>query len=76
MIGNAVNINHDRGFFFIRVEVNQGTVDYFAHRSALRRLRIHEVTEGMPLQFEPTDTDKGPRAELIYPVGEEMDAQP
>jgi cold shock CspA family protein len=76
MVGVAVNLNVDRGFFFLRVEVDQRTVDFFTHRSDLRNVRIHEVAEGDSFRFEPTETPKGPRAsevERVEPVDGEQE---
>lgn len=69
--GRVVNLNGERGFFWIRTEQpGQGRIlDYFAHRSALRGgLLMADIVEGRELSFDPTDSPKGPRAENILPA--------
>ena len=70
VVGHAVNVNADRGFFFVRVENEgeQSTTDYFVHRSDLRGVRVTSVNEGDAFEFEPEQTDRGPRAVNVWPV--------
>jgi cold shock CspA family protein len=70
VIGHVVNLNVERGFFFLRVEneKEQSTTDYFAHRSDLRGVRVRALKEGDALDFIPQDTDRGPRATQIWPA--------
>lgn len=61
--GRICNIVVDKGFFFIKGEDNQ---QYFAHRTALLQATwIYYIDVEDDVQFDPTDTDKGPRAENV-----------
>lgn len=74
MNGKVKTIVLDRGFIFIEVVTTPATattkaetVDYFAHRSALRDgLRIEDLRQGDDVHFvaDPMSR-KGPRAEEV-----------
>ena len=77
MIGRVTNnIVVEKGYFFIRVVVDQTATDYFAHRSALRGLRIDEVHEGELLQFMPVGSERGPRAEEVRRAPDDAEEGP
>lgn len=60
--GVIKSLHLDKGFGFIRGEDNK---EYFVHRSAIRNGVFEELGVGMPVTFEPTDSQKGPRAENV-----------
>ena len=77
MIGRICQIVEEKGFFFVRVDVdpadNNGkpTRDYFAHRSALRGTRFEDLRKDMPVEFvEDPHAQRGPRAEEVRVVPE------
>lgn len=41
--------------------------DYFFHASALQTVKYEEVEVGMAVEFEPSEGEKGLRAEDVYP---------
>lgn len=70
MEGYVKVVRGDKGFGFIKGEDN---VEYFFHKSALKNARLDDVQGadrqgkgGTAVTFEPTEGDKGPRAEDIY----------
>lgn len=66
MNGVIKKLTRDRLYGFIRAEDG---VDYFFHQSELRGgLVFEDVQEGEAVRFEPTQSDKGPRATEIYPA--------
>lgn len=76
MEGTIMRMITDRGFGFIRVD--DGTrrdnrrdkdTEVFFHRSAvLGSTPFEDLREGTRVTFEPTQTDKGPRAEQVRPI--------
>jgi cold shock CspA family protein len=68
-VGRIKNIHPQRGFFFVRVESNRESVDYFAHRSALRGgLRFDRLEENQLVSMEEDPhSEKGPRADTVRP---------
>jgi cold shock CspA family protein len=69
IVGRVKGINVGRGFFFIRVESDRSSVDYFAHRSALRGgLRLDRLEENQLVDFvEDEHAERGPRADTVRP---------
>jgi len=63
MTGTVKNVNHDKGYGFIR---GKDGAEYFFHRSALRNISIDDVTKGREVTFEMEESEKGPRAEDIF----------
>lgn len=59
MRGTIVRIKRESGFGFIRGE--DGTERFF-HRSAVTHGTFEALNERQGVTFEPTTTDKGPRA--------------
>lgn len=55
------------GFGFIKSDEDHA--EYFFHTSALETsetgVHFHELFEGQQVEFEPTSTAKGPRAEQV-----------
>ena len=60
--GFIKRLQREKGFGFIRDESGQ---EYFFHRSALIGMAWDHLNEGMSMSFEPTRSDKGPRAENV-----------
>jgi len=61
--GTIVKIVSDNGFFFIKGDDSR---QYFGHRSALiQTVWIYDIMEGDIVEFDATDSPKGPRAECI-----------
>lgn len=67
MLGRVRDVVQERGFFFLAAvdDDTQGAVHYFVHRSELRGIRMHQVKEDMLMEFEPTESPKGPRASNV-----------
>jgi CspA family cold shock protein len=63
MTGTIKTLRIDKGFGFI---MGQDGLQYFMHRSAIRGGEIFEqLREGQLVAFDPTTSDKGPRAENV-----------
>lgn len=59
----------ERGFGFIRVTQGAGSgQDFFFHVSGLDGCSMHELEEGLLVEFESRQTAKGQRAERISRV--------
>jgi CspA family cold shock protein len=67
MRGEIKRLKLPEGFGFIKAEDGE---DYFFHRSCLRRggPRFEELRERMPVEFEPKESMRGPRAEDVAVV--------
>jgi CspA family cold shock protein len=64
MTGTIVKIEVERGFAF--VEADDGSGEFFLHKTAmLDRRTFVMLTPGQRVAFEPTTTDRGPRAEAV-----------
>jgi CspA family cold shock protein len=59
-------IKADAGWGFIRGE---NRMDYFFHRSQLIDYKFEDLRKDQPVEFEPGDGEKGPRAEQISVTG-------
>jgi CspA family cold shock protein len=60
MKGVIKKLTRDRSFGFIRAEDG---VDYFFHESELKGgIVFEDIHEGEAVEFQPTETGKGPRA--------------
>src|SRR5207302_5876562 len=59
MTGTIRTLRVDKGFAFIKSEVGQ---DYFFHQTAIYGEGIADLREGDGVEFEVTDSPKGPRA--------------
>ena len=57
--GTVVRIIRNRGFGFLKQE--DGT-EVFFHRTALQGVDFDTLTEGLTLEFDIEQGDKGPRA--------------
>lgn len=64
MIGEVINILEAKGYFFVRGEDG---VDYFAHKSALRKCRWQDLVQGQRVEFDTESSLKGPRIEWVQP---------
>lgn len=69
--GSIKRLIRDRGFGFIRVE--DGT-DVFFHRSHCKDVSFDALEEGVTVEFEQADSDKGPRVAWVKVVGSEPEA--
>lgn len=58
----------ERGYGFIRTPEDQ---EIYFHRDALHNLVLDELREGLPVEFEVEQGEKGPQAARVYPVGRE-----
>jgi CspA family cold shock protein len=59
MTGTIRTLRVDKGFGFIKSEAGQ---DVFFHQSAIYGEGIADLREGDGVEFEVTDSPKGPRA--------------
>jgi CspA family cold shock protein len=57
--GTIARLLIDKGFGFIR---DEGGVEHFFHRSAVRDSVFELLREGQRVDFQPEDSTKGPRA--------------
>jgi len=71
--GTIDHIVRDRGFGFIR-PVDGGDQVFF-HRSALEDVRFDELQEGMAVEYEAEEDDKGLRATIVRLSGEVDEAR-
>jgi cold shock CspA family protein len=63
MNGIIKSINKEKNFGFIR---NDKGKEYFFHSSGLMDADFQSLENGQPVNFEDTETSKGPRAENVY----------
>jgi CspA family cold shock protein len=63
MKGKVVRVLGDKYFGFIKGEDNK---EYFFHYTGLKNEDFNQALEGRVVDFEPTNTSKGLRAEDIY----------
>jgi len=59
MTGTIRTLRVDKGFGFIKSETGR---DYFFHQTAIYGEGIADLREGDGVEFEVTDSPKGPRA--------------
>jgi CspA family cold shock protein len=64
MKGTVKNYKADKRFGFIVGA--DGRTEYFFHASAVKNANSESIREGMEVEFEPAESDKGPRAEDVY----------
>src|SRR5690606_28593868 len=57
--GTIARLLIDKGFGFIR---DEGGVEHFFHRSAVRGAVFELLREGQRVEFQPEESGKGPRA--------------
>ena len=57
--GTIARLLIDKGFGFIR---DEGGVEHFFHRSAVRGAVFELLREGQQVEFTPEESQKGPRA--------------
>lgn len=57
--GTIARLLIDKGFGFIR---DEGGVEHFFHRSAVRGAVFELLREGQRVEFQPEESTKGPRA--------------
>lgn len=62
MQGTIHRLIIEKEYGFIRVDKK----DYFFHKSALKNVKFDELHQGMEVEFEGVETDKGLRAEDIF----------
>jgi CspA family cold shock protein len=60
--GSIKRLMRDRGFGFIKVDDGP---DIFFHRSHVRDVSFDALEEGVPVEFETAESDKGPRATWV-----------
>ena len=60
--GTIKRLVTDRGFGFIDTG---GGNDLFFHHTALQGVRMEELREGQPVNYEEGEGPKGPRAESV-----------
>jgi CspA family cold shock protein len=63
--GTIKKLVTERGFGFIDTGSRK---DLFFHFSALQGVRMEELQEGQPVEYEMGEGPKGPRAESVRPV--------
>ena len=56
--GTIARLLIDKGFGFIR---DEGGIEHFFHRSAVRGAVFELLREGQRVEFTPEDSGKGPR---------------
>ena len=57
--GTIARLLIDKGFGFIR---DEGGIEHFFHRSAVRSAVFELLREGQRVEFTPEQSEKGPRA--------------
>ena len=57
--GTIARLLIDKGFGFIR---DEGGIEHFFHRSAVRGAVFELLREGQRVEFSPEESSKGPRA--------------
>lgn len=63
--GTVKWFNAEKGFGFIAVDGGQ---DVFVHYSAIQSDGYRSLDEGQRVEFEVTQSDKGPQADAVRPV--------
>lgn len=63
MQGKIKTLKNDKGFGFIKASDG---VEYFFHRSEVRRSSFDDLRLGDDVAFEVSDGSKGPRAADVY----------
>lgn len=66
--GSIRRLIKDRGFGFIKSDDGQ---DLFFHRSSLQGVEFDSLREGQNVEFEVSQSPKGPRAVNVKLVGEQ-----
>ncbi len=66
--GEVKWFNPEKGFGFIQVD--GGGADVFVHHSQIDMDGFRTLHEGQPVQFELTQTERGPSAEQVRPARE------
>jgi cold shock protein len=64
--GTVKWFNAEKGFGFIAVDGGQ---DVFVHHSAIQTDGYRALDEGQRVEFDVTQSDKGPQAEQVRPIG-------
>jgi CspA family cold shock protein len=64
MVGTVARLFYDKGFGFIQED---GGVERFFHRTAVRGTKFVNLREGQVVTFEIEDSEKGPRATDVTP---------
>ena len=64
MQGTIKKVVRDRGFGFIQAGDGR---EVFFHRSSLRRLNFHDLSEGDAVEFDVEQSAKGPQAANVRP---------
>ncbi len=67
--GKVKWFNERKGFGFI--SCNDGSGDVFVHYSSLQQKGFKTLKEGEEVEFEVTNTEKGPKAINVKRVGKE-----
>lgn len=62
MLGKVKWFNEERGYGFI---VGDDNKDYFAHVSEIKTNGFKDLIEGQPVEFEPSENEKGLLAKSI-----------
>ncbi|MDO5646175.1 MAG: cold shock domain-containing protein [Dermabacter sp.] len=65
--GSVKWFNAEKGFGFI--EVDGGGADVFVHHTSIDTDGFRTLDEGQRVEFELTDSDKGPQASKVRPIG-------
>lgn len=63
MNGKITRLLKDKRCGFIKGEDRK---DYFFHQSGLKNCQFLDLEEGQKVEFEETESPKGPRAEEIF----------
>ena len=66
MQGKIKRVVRDRGFGFILTSDGK---EVFFHRSGLQGMDFEGLKEGLPVEFEVEQGEKGPRATNVRPSG-------
>lgn len=69
MKGTVKFFNRTKGFGFIAAD--EGTEEYFVHETAIND--GSKLDEGDKVEFEPTQSDRGPRAQDVKLVSGDSD---
>jgi len=67
VLGKVKWFNDQKGYGFISKD--DGSGDVFAHFSAIQSEGFKTLAEGEAVEFDVTDSDKGPKAANIKKVG-------
>lgn len=67
LTGKVKKIVGDKGFGFLTPST--GGKDLFFHRSACANRCFDDLEEGQEVTYEPEESEKGPRAVSVTPVG-------